>query len=50
MMSWTVPFVTGHKYKISWGNANDFDSMSIQTSAYQKPDDKDIYLVSNFTD
>ena len=34
IFSWTVPFVTGHKYKLSWGFANDFDSMSIQTSVY----------------
>jgi hypothetical protein len=25
---WTVPFVTGHKYKISWGNNGlDWDQM-----------------------
>lgn len=25
---WTVPFVTGHKYKISWGNNGlDWDAM-----------------------
>jgi len=26
MMGWAVPFVTGHKYKISWGFTGiDFD-------------------------
>jgi hypothetical protein len=27
-IGWTVPFVTGHKYKISWGNNGlDWDQM-----------------------
>lgn len=30
---WTVPFVTGHKYKLSWGeNGLDFDQMQIKLS------------------
>jgi len=32
-MAWAVPFVTGHKYKISWGYTGlDFDQMQVDLS------------------
>ena len=32
-MSWAVPFVTGHKYNISWGYTGlDFDQMQVDLS------------------
>jgi hypothetical protein len=48
---WTVPFVTGYKYKISWGNNGlDWDQMSVGLSERWAKDDKSIYFVHNFTD
>jgi len=51
MNSWAVPFVTGHKYKIHWGEAGiDFEQMSITMSEEWRDTDSDIYLVHNWTD
>jgi hypothetical protein len=48
---WTVPFVTGHKYKISWGNNGlDWDQMKVELSERWAETDKSIYFVHNFTD
>jgi hypothetical protein len=48
---WTVPFVTGHKYKISWGNNGlDWDQMQVGLSERWAESDKSIYFVHNFTD
>jgi len=48
---WTVPFVTGHKYKISWGNNGlDWEQMQVGLSERWAETDKSIYFVHNFTD
>ena len=48
---WTVPFVTGHKYKISWGNNGlDWDQMKVSLSERWAETDKSVYFVHNFTD
>lgn len=48
---WAVPFVTGHKYKIHWGQVGiDFEQMQLYMSEYWNATDKDIYFVHNFTD
>lgn len=48
---WTVPFVTGHKYKLHWGTVGlDWDQMSIELSERWADTDKSIYFVHNFTD
>jgi hypothetical protein len=48
---WTVPFVTGHKYKISWGNNGlDWDKMKVTLSERWTENDQSIYFVHNFTD
>jgi len=48
---WTVPFVTGHKYKISWGNNGlDWDQMEVELSERWVDSDKSVYFVHNFTD
>ena len=50
-IGWTVPFVTGHKYKISWGNNGlDWDQMQVKLSERWAEDDKHVYFVHNFTD
>lgn len=48
---WAIPFVTGHKYKLSWGQTGlDFEKMQYTLSERWEPFDKDIYLLHNFTD
>jgi len=48
---WTVPFVTGHKYKLSWcSNGCDWDQMQISLSERWAESDQSIYFVHNFTD
>jgi hypothetical protein len=37
---WSIPFITGHKYKIHWGNVGlDFDQMTIGISERWTPED-----------
>lgn len=48
---WTVPFVTGYKYKVHWGDQGvDYEKMSIELSDHWLDDDKNIVIVNNFTD
>lgn len=48
---WSVPFVTGHKYKIHWGETGlDFEQMQVTLSEEWRDTDKSIYLVHNWTD
>ena len=47
---WTVPFVTGHKYKIHWGtNGIDWTQMEVRLSEKWTETDKSIHFVHNFT-
>jgi hypothetical protein len=48
--AWAIPIVTGHKYKIHWQNGLDFDRMQVTLSPHWNPNDKDLYLIHNFTD
>lgn len=46
-----MPFVTNHKYKIHWANTGiDFEQMKIELSEHWRPEDKNIYLVHNYSD
>ena len=48
---WVSPFVTGHKYKIHWGNIGvDYMNLHIEVSERWQQGDKSIYIVNNFTD
>jgi len=48
---WALPWVTGHKYKISWGTTGiDFEKMTLTLSERWEETDKNIILVHNFTD
>jgi len=43
--------VTGHKYKISWGQVGlDWEGMKMDISKVWGPRDDPIYFVHNFTD
>jgi hypothetical protein len=48
--SWSLPFVTGHKYKIHWQHGLDWTQMQFDLSPHRKAEDLDIYFVHNFTD
>jgi hypothetical protein len=49
--SWTVPFVTNHKYKLHWGTVGlDWDKMKISLGERWAPKDHPVYFVHNFTD
>lgn len=51
MSGWAIPIVTGHKYKIHWGDGGiDFEGMTISLSEEWRETDKDVYLVHNWTD
>lgn len=48
--SWAVPFVTGHKYRIHWGQNVDFTQMKAMLSNRWTPEDKNVHIMMNFTD
>jgi hypothetical protein len=49
--AWTMPFVTGHKYKIHWADTGlDFEEMRIEISERWEATDKPILLSHNYTD
>lgn len=50
MDSWPVPFVTGHKYRMHFGWANDFETMTVTPSNRWTPSDKNVHIMTNFTD
>jgi hypothetical protein len=51
MERWTVPFVTGRKYKIHWGTVGlDWDQMRTSISQRWESTDRPVYFVHNFTD
>jgi hypothetical protein len=31
-LSWAIPFVTGHTYRLHWGEGNDFTEMKVAIS------------------
>lgn len=48
---WALPWVTGHKYKISFGTTGiDIEKMSVTLSERWEETDKNIIFVHNFTD
>jgi len=50
-MSNTGSFVTGHKYRIHWGQIGiDFEKMRVELDEHWMENDKTIYFVHNFTD
>ena len=48
---WALPWVTGHKYKVSWGGTGiDFEEMTLTLSERWEETDKNIVFAHNFTD
>jgi hypothetical protein len=51
MNNWAIGYVTGHKYKVHWGQTGlDWDSMSMTLSENWNATDKPIYFVHNYTE
>lgn len=50
MNSWTIPFVTNHRYRIHWAEGMDFTQMRIQLSDRWETTDSNILINMNFTD
>ena len=50
MNGWAVPFVTGHRYRVSWANNLDFTQMNIQLSERWEPNDKQVQFNIPFID
>ena len=50
LKSWSVPYVTGHRYRVHWEAGLDFDSMKIEVSEMWAASDKDVRLVFNHTE
>jgi hypothetical protein len=48
--SWPIPVVTGHKYRIHWGENADFTAMRMEMSPRWTEDDLNVHVVMNFTD
>lgn len=50
MNTWSLPYVTGKKYKVHWQHGLDFTDMQMTLSERWSPSDSEIYFVFNFTD
>jgi len=49
--SWTIPFVTGHKYKIHFGATGlDYETLTVTIGERWEVEDQSIYFFHNFTD
>ena len=45
-----MPYVTGHRYRIHWGENNDFEMMHIELSERWTPNDLNFHFMTNFRD
>ena len=45
-----MPYVTGHRYRIHWGEGLDFERMDFELSERWEENDKPILINLNFTD
>jgi len=50
MNGWALPYITGHRYRIHWGQGLDFDTMKIEMSTRWEENDKNIWMAFNFTE
>ena len=50
MNSWTMPYVTGHTYRMHWAEGIDWTGLTVELSSRWLPTDKDIVFVMNHTD
>jgi len=45
-----MPYVTGHRYRLHWGDNNDIEKMNIEISERWTPNDLNLHFMTNFTD
>lgn len=48
--AWTWPVITGHRYRIHWGEANDIENMDIELGTLWQETDNNVQFMMNFTD
>jgi len=49
--TWATPFITGHKYKIHWGQTGiDWEGLTVVLSEKWEETDNALWLVHNYTD
>ena len=48
--AWAMPYVTGHRYRIHWGEGLDFEQMDFELSTRWEVDDEPILINLNYTD
>lgn len=48
--AYTIPFITGHKYKFHWGTGLNFENLKIELSERWEETDGNVYLYHNFSD
>lgn len=49
-MGWPVVMATGHKYRLHWGEAIDFEQMRVYISPLWQQDEQNVHIMTNFTD
>jgi len=50
-VTWAAAYVTGHKYKVHWGQAGiDWENVQVEVSERWVPTDKAIWMVHNHSD
>lgn len=47
--AWAMPIVTGHNYRLHWGENNDFDTIRFELGDTWTPEDLNVRLMTNFT-
>ena len=48
--AWAAPYVTGHRYRIHWGEGLDFTRFSFDLSERWEPTDKNMMINMNYTE
>ena len=49
-MGWPIVVATGHRYRVHWGEAIDFETMSFDVSPLWTENDANVHMMTNFTD
>ena len=48
--AWAMPYVTGHEYRVHWGEGLDFTRMKVELSERWEENDNYVRFSMNFTD
>jgi len=47
---WAVPYVTGHRYRVTWANDLDYTQMKVEVSERWQPADSEVIFMLPFVD